>query len=212
MTDRRQGPDRKRRRDYEDTSAAILEATGAAFAEKGTGLSIREIADRAGVAPATLYRHFPSREALLQAVFEDRVSIYASAIESAQAIEDPAEAFRATIRSIVELQAHDRSFREIVGAREASPLDDEVLMRFGSALLEALAGARAAKVLRADVTDEDIMLLLAATERIARPVGGESAAALERFVELALDGLCAERRTPTAAPLTHEQLLNVVSD
>lgn len=200
---------RKRRRDFEHNRDVILNAANKAFVELGMGASINTIAKRAGVAPATVYRHFPSRSTLVEAVFELRVEAYAAAIEDAQTASDPAEAFRRTIHAIVALQASDRSFREILSSRDQHPEQDPSFVRFGTALLGALENARTTGVIRDDVADADIMMLLVATEGIARPTGNQSQAALHRFVDLALDGLCHADTKLAGPPLEFDQILKV---
>jgi AcrR family transcriptional regulator len=199
----------KRRRDFEQNRGVILDAADAVFTELGMGASINTIARRAGVGSATVYRHFPNREALVSAVFELRVLVYAEAIEEAQANPDPHTAFRATIHAMVDLQSRDRSFREIIGTLDAIPLEHKGFERLGMALLGALASAKKSGVVRDEVTNEDIMLFLLATEGIAMPASAHSAAAMDRLVDLALDGFCGERSKLAGGSLTWEQLFDV---
>lgn len=204
-----QASGRKRRSDFEQNRETILHAANVAFVELGTGTSIDAIAKRAGVGAATVYRHFPSKEALTEAVFELRIAEYAAAIEEAQKESDPARAFRRTIHTIVELQSRDRSFRNILNARDVDPQSDPVFARFGAALLDSLTNARSADVLRAGVTDADVLLMLISTESIAWPTARESPPALERVVDLMLDGLCSERAELAGNPLNFDEVRNV---
>lgn len=199
----------KRRRDFERNREVILNAADATFTEIGMAASIATVAKRAGVAPATVYRHFPSRLDLVNAVFDLRVKAYCAVIEDAQLHDDPRTAFRQTIQAIVNLQAHDRSFREILTSRETDPQLDSDIVRFGTALLSAITDARETGVIRDDVADADIMVLLTATEGIARPAGLHSPEALKRIVDLILDGLCHDRTPLEGAPLDLDQVLAV---
>jgi AcrR family transcriptional regulator len=200
---------RKRRSDFEQNREGILGAANDAFTELGAATSINTIAERAGVSPATVYRHFPSRKALVDAVFELRVAAYADAIEAAQEESNPEIAFRQTIHTIVDLQARDRSFREILASRDLRPQEDPGFVRFGTALLSALAAARDADLLIDGVEDSDIMLLLISTEGIARPAGRASLESLHRFVNLALDGICQTRRPVSGPALDFNQVLEI---
>ncbi len=205
-------PGRRRRRDFEHNREAILRTANDTFAELGSTVPINEIAKRAGVAPATVYRHFPNREALVKAVFNMRVAEYADAIEAARAATDPVTAFRRTIHAIVEQQSRDRSFREMLNAQQWQSLDSAEFARFVFNFSGALGDARVEGVIRDSVADEDIMLLLVATERIAQPTGNRSPAALHRIVDILLNGVCVDRAEPTGNTLTFEQLLDATGD
>lgn len=202
-------PVRKRRRDFEENRAAILDAADAAFTELGSTTSIGTIAERAGVGAATVYRHFPNRGALVDAVYGRRIEAYTAAIVATAEIADPAESFRAMIQAIVGLQARDRSFRQLVGqqTQEDGFLEDPRLLKFGVELLTAIQRARAAGVFRDKVREEDVMLVLIAAEGIARPVGLDSPEALERYVDLALDGICVASHAPRGEPIDWEGLM-----
>ncbi|MGH2906874.1 MAG: TetR/AcrR family transcriptional regulator [Solirubrobacterales bacterium] len=200
---------RRRRSDFEQNRTSILAAADSVFTELGIGASVGTVSERAKVSPATVYRHFPNREALLHAVYVLRINAYAAAIEDAQQAEDPRIAFRDSVHAIVELQAGDRSFREILATRDDDPLEDRELLRFGVAFLDAIRRAREANVLRDGVREEDVMLLLIATEGIARPTGGQSPAALKRTVDLLLDGICQQRSSLGGEPLEYPQLIEV---
>lgn len=202
-------PTRKRRRDFEANREAILDAADAAFTELGAGTSIGTIAERAGVGPATVYRHFPNRAALVDAVYGRRFEAYTASIVDSQTIDDPTESFRAMFHGIVQLQARDRSFRQLVGQQTENEefLEDPRLLRFGAELLTAVQRARAAGVFRDGVSEEDVMLLLIGTEGVARPVGRHDVAALDRFVDLTLDGICASRVEVRGAPISWEGLM-----
>lgn len=204
-----QEPTRKRRRDYEANREAILDAADAAFTELGAGTSIGTIAERAGVGAATVYRHFPNRAALVDAVYGRRFDAYTAAIIDSHSITDPTQSFRAMFHGIVRLQARDRSFRQLVGQQTENDtfLEDPRLLTFGVELLTAVQRARAAGVFRDGVQEEDVFLALTATEGVARPVGTHAIGALERFVDLTLDGLCAERLEPHGEALSWEGLM-----
>lgn len=72
----------------------IIEAAIHAFAEQGPGAEMKEIAEQAGVAVGTIYRHFPSKEALLLALMEGAIDAAAESVRTAEAIDDPIEGLR----------------------------------------------------------------------------------------------------------------------
>jgi AcrR family transcriptional regulator len=206
------GPGRKRRSDFEQNRALIIDAANEAFAEVGPDVSIGAIAKRAGVAPATIYRHFPNRHALGKAVYELRLDLYIAAVTDAQRAGDPAEAFRQTIHSIVELQAQDRSFRDLIARYEESTPDindDSKLAKFGSTMIAIFDHARSTGAIRSDVTDADIALLLLASEGIARLASEHSELPLKRVVNVILDGIMSTVTELDGPPLSHDELFNV---
>lgn len=187
-----QEPDRRRRSDFEENRERILQAADDAFSEVGPDVAISEISRRAGVAPATVYRHFPNRHALGKAVYELRLDVYTHVVKRAAELPDSAECFRQTIHGIVALQAQDRSFRDLIVTYEDGVPDvskPSKLVVFGTTMLANFDRAREAGAVRADVTNEDINLLLVASEGIARLASDASSIALQRVVNLVLDGV-----------------------
>jgi len=92
---RSQSKSRKPRTDAQRNRERILEVAKAAFAQSGASASLDEIAREAGVGPGTLYRHFPTREALLEAVYRTEVEKLAAAQEEFARTLPPVEALRA---------------------------------------------------------------------------------------------------------------------
>src|SRR5262249_14146667 len=78
----------------------IIAAAGALIAEHGADASLEEVARRAGVGSATLHRHFPSRQALLEAVFKDRVETLCAKAEGLLCDPDPGEALFSWLRAV----------------------------------------------------------------------------------------------------------------
>lgn len=203
---------RKRRSDFEQNRDTILRAADEAFAEIGPDVSIGAIAERAGVAPATIYRHFKNRHALGAAVYEMRLDLYTAVVTRGNENPDAGEAFRQTIHGIVGLQAQDKSFRDLIGTYEESLPDmegDSKLSLFGSAMLANFDRARAAGAIRADVTNADIALLLVASEGIARLSTEHSDVPLHRVVSVILDGVMNTVTELDGSSLSHDALFKI---
>ena len=100
--------DRPLRRDARENRERILAAARLAFAELGIDVSVEEIARRAGVGMGTLYRRFPTKDALIDAVFEEHLDQIAASAEAALADPDAWTAFLDYLTDIVGLQANDR--------------------------------------------------------------------------------------------------------
>ncbi|PWU51679.1 TetR family transcriptional regulator [Micromonospora globispora] len=171
------------RRNYEALVAAAREA----FGERGTSASLEEIARRAQVGIGTLYRHFPTRQELLEAVYVDEVeALCRSAAELADL--PPWDAFVAWINRFVAYVATKRALAEEL-------VDSEVFRGCRTAIYAAgepmLRRAQEAGVARPDATFDDVLRLLSGITAAQFTEPGQR----ERVLGFALDGL----RQPTAA-------------
>jgi AcrR family transcriptional regulator len=184
-----QPPCRKLRADAERNRALIVAAASAVFAEHGLEAPLEEIAARAGVGIATLYRRFPAREQLVAAALLDKVTMYADAADQALADPDPRASFVSFVTHICELQAGDRGLADLLSM--TLPADHQVELvraRANESAVRLIDRAKAAGVLRADFVGEDLLLLLIASAAVAQATSREAPCAWRRFVALALDG------------------------
>ena len=146
------------RRNYD----RLLAAAAAAFAEHGADdVSLEEIARRAGVGIGTLYRHFPARQALLEAVYKDQVDGLDALAAKLLTAESPGEALGDWIRAFV---AFGRTKRNLSSALVASIGKDSELMSACGMILrtrtdELLSRAQEAGEARGDVKCADIFRL-----------------------------------------------------
>ena len=102
MRKKSQSAPRKRRSDAQRNRERILETAKAAFTHHGADASLEEIAMRAGVGIGTLYRHFPTRDALIEAVYRSEVEKLAAAGRSFSAALLPIEALRSWMLLLVD--------------------------------------------------------------------------------------------------------------
>jgi AcrR family transcriptional regulator len=170
------------RRNYEK----VLTAARDAFAEGGESTALEEIARRAGVGIGTLYRHFPNRQALLEALYVDEVE---EVCRTAAELEDtePWEALSTWFRRFIGYIATKQALAsELMNYVER---DAEVFKTSRAALWDAggplLARAQQAGVVRADVEIGDVIQMVIAIAKI--PVAEPSQT--ERMLDIALDGL-----------------------
>src|SRR3954453_16129880 len=98
------------RSDARDNRERVLEAARAVFATEGLDGPMREIARRAGVGPATLYRRFPTKELLVTEAFADRLHACVTIVEEGLADPDPWLCFCLVVERICTLHARDRGF------------------------------------------------------------------------------------------------------
>src|SRR5579863_8630413 len=104
------GVGRPMRADAQRNYARLLDAASAAFLEHGADdVSLEEIARRAGVGIGTLYRHFPTRQALLEAVYRDQVETLSARAEELLESESPEDALAGWMRAMVGFSSTKRS-------------------------------------------------------------------------------------------------------
>lgn len=195
------------RRDAERNLRRILAAAGELVAERGLGVSHDEVARAADVAVGTVYRRFPTKEALVEALFTDRVHEVVALARGALDVADPWRALEEFLTRTVELQAADRGLRELTSASgRGTALARYSREQIAPITAELVARAHAAGVLRPDVAQPDIAL-------VPLMVGGVIDAARtvdpdlwRRALAVVLDGLRAGHPAPLPGrPLTPGQ-------
>jgi AcrR family transcriptional regulator len=175
------------RRNYDRLLAAAL----AAFSEQGADTaSLEEIARRAGVGIGTLYRHFPTRQALLEAVYRDQVdALSARAAELMQA-ESPGAALADWLRALVAFGSTKRSLTTAL--LETLDKESELLSSAGAVLREStnrlLERAQQSGVARTDVMGTDVLRLAHGVSMAAEWAPGDTGQA-GRMLALVIDGL-----------------------
>jgi AcrR family transcriptional regulator len=113
--------DRKPRTDAQRNRERILEVAKQAFSQSGVNASLDEIAKEAGVGPGTLYRHFPTREDLLQAVYRTEVEKLAAAERKFAETLPPVEALRAWMLLFVDYIATKQIIAPVLNALAGDP-------------------------------------------------------------------------------------------
>jgi len=189
----------KLRSDARDNRGRILAVARLAFAAEGLDVPIREIARRAEVGVATVYRHFQTKEALLSEAFAEQMASCSAIVEEGLAAGDPWSGFRLVIEKLMELHALDRGFARAFTSQLPQAVDfaaerDRTLR----ALLELVRRAKEAGPLRRDFVLEDISLALMANEGIRAESPEMRVAASRRFAALMLQAFQAD---PVLTPL-----------
>ncbi|KIF71616.1 TetR family transcriptional regulator [Streptomyces sp. AcH 505] len=187
------------RSDARDNRERILAVARAAFAAEGLDVPIREIARRAEVGVATVYRHFQTKEALLAEAFEEQLASCSAVVAEGVAADDPWRGFCLVIERLMEMHALDRGFAraftsQYPGAADFAADRDRTLRL----LLELVRRAQEAGPLRDDFVLEDISLALMANEGIRAETPELRVAASRRFAALMLQSFQAN---PVRAPL-----------
>jgi AcrR family transcriptional regulator len=176
------------RRDAQRNRDAILTAARAAFAAQGVEAPLETVARHAGVAIGTLYRHFPSRPRLVEAVFIAKARAWVDAAEQALGMPDAWEGFAYYLERLCELQADDRGFNDVACMHMVSACCLEEAKDRALALgRQIVVRAQQAGALRADVTAEDIAFLLWGSTRITEATYAVAPRAWRRHLALMLD-------------------------
>lgn len=186
------GNDRELRADARRNRKRVLRTAQQMFATQGLGVSLDEIARRAGVGPGTVHRHFPAKEALYLAVATDQLHQLAEQAEALAAADDPAAALSTLFSVLLAAGAENATVKSALAAAEfdvrtAAPSVAADLTRHVADLLNR---AQAAGAVRDDLTVEELMALVAGAFAAIRHAGAETSR--ERSAHIAqviLDGL-----------------------
>jgi AcrR family transcriptional regulator len=190
------GPARPLRADARRNRDRLLHAAAAAFAAEGMSVPLDEIARRAGVGPGTLYRHFPTKEALFEAVLHDRLQRLA---DDARGLREVPDAGRALLGFIDRLVAEAALKRDLADALATSGAGlDGLAARLRGEIGQLLGRAQRAGAIRADITTADLMALIRGILVAARGGPGDDADP-GRAVAVLCDGLRASSGRCTLA-------------
>jgi AcrR family transcriptional regulator len=145
------------------------------------------IARRAGVGPGTLYRHFPTREALIAAVYRDDVERLVRSVPQVLAEHAPLDAFRAWFRTLADLVQLKRGLGEALQTPVLQEVISSAYAPVVSAVGELIAACAADGSMREGLNPEDVLLMMSFMTRV-EPTPAAAARA-DRAMELAIYGL-----------------------
>ncbi|MFF0206133.1 TetR/AcrR family transcriptional regulator [Streptomyces sp. NPDC005017] len=178
-----------KRADARRNHQRLLRVAAELFAEHGENASLDEIAKRAGVGSGTLYRHFPTRQALLEAAYVDRIEALAARADEIGELLPPGEALAEWMRELGLGTIQIRGLRALLGAAAAQGAAATVC---GSTLRDAagrlVEAARREGTLRADVEPLDV-LRLALGLASASDLADDQEQRVGRYVSLLMEGL-----------------------
>ncbi|MHA6757622.1 TetR/AcrR family transcriptional regulator [Streptacidiphilus sp. PAMC 29251] len=181
------------RSDALDNRRRILDAARAVFAAEGLDVPIREIARRAAVGPATLYRHFPTKEVLAVEAFREQMHACHAIVDEGLAEPDPWRGFCLVFERICELHARDRGFTAAFISAFPRAMDFAAERAYALTSITALARrAKEAGRLRPDFVLEDLILMLMANNGIEATPLATRAEASRRFASLAVHAFQAD--------------------
>ena len=180
--------ERKLRADAQRNRAALLAAAGELFAERGIEVSLEDIARRAGVGIGTLYRHFPTRDALNEAVYRHEVESLCDAVAPLLANDPPEVALRQWMRRFASYVAKKRGMSAAL--KSALGADNELFDYSRRRIMESVGSLVAAAVadgsIRPDADPGDVLKALSGICMASELHGND---ATERLIDLIVDGL-----------------------
>jgi AcrR family transcriptional regulator len=193
------GPRRGRRVDAQDNWRRLVVVAREAFAEHGANASLIDIARRAGVGSATLYRHFPNRVALLEAVYRDQVEALVARAHELSGTTSPLEALVTWLRAFAAYTTTCRGMKELIAAAydDQSGLSTWCRDTLRSGAESLFMTARQSGAVRMDVGADQVLRLISAMT-LANEQANADPAESELLLTLIIDGL--RHPNPTEQP------------
>lgn len=199
MTERLPHPGRS---DARDNRARILDAARAVFGEEGLSAPMREVARQADVGPATLYRHFPTKRALIVETFAAQRRACHGAVRDALADPDPWHGFRSLIERICELHAHSRGFADAFMTAYPETMDFAAdRERTVRAVAELARRTQRTGHLRPDFVVDDLILMLTAHQGLQHTPRAARLTASRRYAAYVIQAFHSTPETGPPAPL-----------
>jgi AcrR family transcriptional regulator len=180
-------PERKPRADSARNRQLLIDAAKAGFSGVGLDVSLEEIARRAGVGIGTLYRHFPSREAIVEAVYRREVEHLAEAVPQLLQTSPAGEALHKWMHLFVDFIATKRIIAPSLAAaatRTSTPTSVELIT---SAISSLVKRAIASGDVRKDIDPSDLLRAMVGMSYGNPDAGWEASA--RRLIDILMDGL-----------------------
>ncbi|MFJ1768474.1 TetR/AcrR family transcriptional regulator [Amycolatopsis sp. NPDC088138] len=181
-------PGPRPRADAQRNRRNLLAAAESAFNAQGAGASLDDIARAAGVGNATLYRHFPTRQQLIDAVYEERIGALCVLAEQVRATEPAGAALVGWLRAVVDHISGSRGLRDAFADAHhlgETPQLAEWHRMTDEAAVPLLRDAQAAGAAHPDLRADELMALVAAVAH----AGGGDPAGVRRLLGFVLDGV-----------------------
>jgi AcrR family transcriptional regulator len=194
--------ERPLRRDAERNRERILEAARELFTERGLGVTLNDIAHHAGCGVGTVYRRFPDKEKLIDALFEERIAEMVVLAEQSLANPDAWEGLTGFFEQALDLQARDRGLKELLLSTDLGRDRATAARERLEPIIGQLVGrAHSAGTLRADICHQDmpvISIMLGSVIDASREIEPEL---WRRYLALLLRGVHASPTRPDRLPV-----------
>ena len=185
---------RPQRADAVRNRARVLDAARDCMARRGLDVQMDEIAKKAGVGVGTVYRHFPNKDELIEALASDRFVRLAELADESLEHPDPWEAFVAFMRASAMIQVDDKALSEVLVSRPETMRRAAESVNMLDRVGRVIDRAKEAGVVRMDARPEDVpMVMCALAGACNHPMSNP-----HRYISLVIDGLRAPGSTPLA--------------
>jgi AcrR family transcriptional regulator len=205
---------KKPRADFVRNRQRVLDAAAEVFAERGLDATLNDVAARAECGIGTVYRHFANREALVEALFADRLNEIVALAEEANAMRDPWQSFLFFLERSMELQVLDRGLRGVLlhseyGRKQVKEARDRIVPE----VARLVDRAKTAGGLRADFDQLDVPMLINMIGSVADYAGEIEPGLWRRYLAFIVDGLVDARSStsPIASPPTVEMIDRIMT-
>ena len=181
------------RADARRNRARVLAAAEEAFAAEGAAVPLDEIARCAGVGAGTVYRHFPSKEALFQAVVLDRIEQFAREARELVGADEPGEVFFMYFRRLIRQVSLNKALCDSLAATTGFGFKTEADSGLRDAVGQLLTRAQQAGAVRPDISGSDLRALIVGSVAAQRYADSD-------LVRVVIDGLKPPAEAPAGAP------------
>jgi AcrR family transcriptional regulator len=202
--------ERPLRKDAERNRRRILDAAAELFTERGLGVTLNDIAHHADVGVGTVYRRFPDKEMLIDALFEERIEEMLALAEEALLDADPWHGLCSFLERGLELQARDKGLKQLLlGTPQGCARVGGVRERMLPIVTGLVDRAREAGALRPDIEPEDLAVIQWMLGAVVDYGVEVSPDLWRRYMQVLLRGIRAEPTPPQELPvpaLTRDEL------
>ena len=192
--------ERPLRADAERNRQRLIDAARELFAERGLDATLDDVAERAGVGVGTAYRRFPTKDDLIDALFEQELAGIVEIAEAAAAHEDPWDGLVYWMTHIIEKQVENRGLKAIMTSTARGKDRVEAARgQIGPRIMPLVKRAREAGQLRPEVQPSDIPMIVFMIVSGAEYTHGADPELWRRYLAIALDGLRGDSDLPRDA-------------
>ncbi|MFF5081791.1 TetR/AcrR family transcriptional regulator [Actinoplanes sp. NPDC000266] len=197
------------RRDAQRNRERVLEAAREVFATRGFAATLDDVAHHAGVGVGTVYRRFPTKESLVEALFTERIAGMVTLAEECLAEPSAWDGLTRFMTVACRTHSDDRGLRDAMLSLGMKKRFPEAGDRMETVITELVARAKAEGTLRADFEATDVPIIFT----MVSDIGGAGLQAYERYLRLVIDGLRAcSRNAPLGDPLTRDEVIGMLND